>query len=316
MDGLVIILALAVVGYVIWNLFRSRARRLEKAEAAKTAPAAGLAVSRDILEVESGNRAPVGSFHVHGAEAQVTFDVPLPEEDDPVLNDLLVGEAVEVVREKRHTLPIGEVTQIVVFAGKDQQREIGRAKLPSPGELPPPLAPERLSFTHIARDPFAQPFDKETDESVSIETRADVPADELGPIIDELRIPAGLERGLRATGVDPRELSAHDLVLALLRMFGYSVTEQALPGTYLAVKDGVSTYIRTEPHNPGEHPELEESALRRFVGEFNSSGAQRGILVSGKYCPFMAFEIEKKQPKIRFITRERLQGFIDSMALG
>ncbi|MGH8913301.1 MAG: hypothetical protein ACRDZM_02150, partial [Acidimicrobiia bacterium] len=82
--------------------------------------------------------APVRDFHVHGTEARVYFDVPMPDEEDPILNELLVDEAVEVVREKRHTLPIGDVTEIVVFAGRGEDRQVGRSKLPAPGVLPPP----------------------------------------------------------------------------------------------------------------------------------------------------------------------------------
>ena len=92
-------------------------------------------------------------------EARVTFDVPLPDEDDPVLNDLLVDEAVEVVREKRHTLPIGGVTEIVVL-----RRPWGRERSAGPScrlpeQLPPPIQTDMLNLTHIARDPFAGQFE-------------------------------------------------------------------------------------------------------------------------------------------------------------
>jgi hypothetical protein len=40
------------------------------------------------------------------------------------------------------------------------------------------------------------------------------------------------------------------------------------------------------------------------------------MLISDKYAPFMIHEIEAHQPKVRFITRERIQRFVDSMALG
>ena len=124
--------------------------------------------------------APVRDFHVHGHEARVSFDVPLPDVQDPVLNDLLVDEAVEVVREKRHTLPISDVTEIVVFAGRDDVQEIGRTPLPSPGQLPPPMDSDVLSLTHVARDPFASQF--EVDHSVRYDTAVRVPSDELGPL--------------------------------------------------------------------------------------------------------------------------------------
>src|SRR5690606_10012082 len=127
---------------------------------------------------------------------------------------------------------------------------------------------------------------------------------------------AGLQRGLRASGVDPSRADAGELILALLKMFGYTVTEHAFPGSYIALKDGKSTYIQAEAHARGESHEVSDSAIRRFLTDFNSSGADRGLLLSEKYAPFEIHSIEARQPKVRFITRERIQRFIDSMALG
>lgn len=318
MEVFVTVLALAVVAIVIAYMFRSRKRRMAEAEkGGSTAPAAGLSVSRDLFDAEGGHHAPVESFHVVGDEARVTFDVPLEDDDDEVLNDLLMDEAIEVLRQKRHTLPIEDVHHIVVFAGRDRVREVGRTKLPSPGELPPPALDSGLSFTHIARDPFAAPFEEDRpDHGVAYETRADVPADELPPLREDLKIPRGLDRGLRALGTDPEELSGPEFVIALLRIFGYRVTEQAFPGSYMAIKDGVSTYIATDSYEKGQYPEIDDSVIRRFLADFGTSGAERGMLISDKYAPFKIHEIEANQPKIRFVTRERIQRFIDSMALG
>jgi hypothetical protein len=315
-EVLIIIVVLAIAGFLIYNMFRGRKRRMEEAErVGSSAPAAGISVSRDLFEAETGHSAPVESFHVHGNEARVTFDVPLDDEDDEVLNDLLLGEAVEVVRQKRHTLPIEDVHEIVVFAGRDNVREVGRTKLPSPGELPPP-ALHALSLAKIAHDPFAAPFEEDTDHGVTYETRADTPEDDLGPLTEELKIPKGLDRGLRALGTNPDELGGPEFIIALLRMFGYGVTEQAYPGSYMAIKDGVSTYIATDTYQKGQYPELEDGVIRRFLADFGSSAADRGMLISDRYGPFSIYEIETNQPKVRFITRERIQRFIDSMALG
>jgi hypothetical protein len=312
------VLALAVVGLVVAYMFRSRKRRMAEAEkAGSTAPAAGLSVSRDLFDAEGGHHAPVESFHVVGNEARVTFDVPLEDDDDEVLNDLLMDEAVELLRAKRHSLPIEDVHHIVVLAGRDKVREVGRTKLPAPGQLPPPALDSGLSFTHIARDPFAAPFEEDRlDHGLAYETRADVPADELPPLQEDLKIPRGLDRGLRALGTDPEELSGPEFVIALLRMFGYRVTEQAFPGSYMAIKDGVSTYIATDGYEKGQYPEIDDAVIRRFLADFGTSGAERGMLISDKYAPFKIHEIEANQPKVRFISRERIQRFIDSMALG
>lgn len=286
----------------------------EAEKQSQTAVGSGLSTARDLFG-DTAQSAPVESFHVSGEEARVTFAVPLEDDEDPVLNELLTGQAVEVVRQKRHSLPIDDVTEIVVLAG-DPPRVIGRSKLPRPGELPPPLPEGGLSLKHVARDPFAAPFDEETDHSFAYETAAPAPEDDLGPIFNELKVPKSLERGLRALGSNPSEMGGPDFVLALLRMFGYSVTEQASPGSYLALKDGVSTYIATDGYQAGDHPEVDEGVIRRFLAEFGSSGAERGMLISDKYSPFMVYEVESNQPKVRFITRERIQRFIDSMAIG
>jgi hypothetical protein len=311
----VILILLGLAGIVYYTLTRARRRRdAAMGSDLRTGSRGDVRATVDPLGAEIGRRARVAGFHVRGSEAEVTFDVPLPEGGDQVLTDLLVDEAVEVLREKRHVLPIDEVTEIVVYAGRGERQLIGRSKLPSPGELPPP-APA-LDFTQIARDPFAQPFESGIDHSVTYDTKMDVPADELAPIRDEVRIPVGLERGLRATGVDPDELEATEFMLGLLRIFGYAVTDLPQPASYLATKDGRTTFIRTDPYQSGDHPELSESAIRRFLSDYGASGGERGILISDKYAPFMIYEIESRQPKLRFITRERIQDFIDSMALG
>jgi hypothetical protein len=316
MDGFALFLVIVVLGFVVWNLMRSRKRQAKRLEeAAGTAAGSDLSIARDLFNAETKHLAPVKDFHVHGVEARVTFGVPLSGEKDEVFNELLVDQAVEVVREKNRDLPIDMVEVIVVFAG-EPVREVGRHQLPSAGELPPPSLTAGLSFTQIAHDPFAAPFDSDIDHSVHYDTKSDAPADDLGPIIDELKIPTGLDRGLRASGVDPEALDGPQLVLALLRLFGYGVTEQAYVGSFMAIKDGLSTYILSDAYQSGQHPELEEDVIRRFCIDFDSSGADRGILITDKYSPFMIHEIESNQPKLRFITRERIQAFVDSMALG
>jgi len=313
----IIFLFIIIVAVVAWSLARNRKRARERLdEAAATAPGAGLSISRDLFDSDTSHHAPVADFHVRGEEARVTFDVPLGEEEDAVLNELLLDEAVEVVREKRHNLPIDDVTAVVALAGRPEPREIGRAQLPAAGELPPPVAEGGLSFAHVAHDPFAAPFEEHSDHSVMYETKSDVPGDELGPIVEELKLPEGLQRGLRAVGADPGSASAPDLILALLKMFGYRVTEQADDNSYMAIKDGVSTYILAEPHVKGGHPELDEAVINRFIATYGACGADRGLLLTGKYGPFLVNEIEMRQPNVRFITRERVQAFIERMALG
>jgi len=317
-ETFIIVLVFAGVIFLMFNMFRNRSKRMKAAaQESRAAAAQGLSISRDLFEAEMGHRAPVEEFHVVGNEARVTFGVPLGESDDEILNDLLADEAIEVLRDRRHTLPIEDVDTVVALAG-DPPRELSRRKLHAPGVLPEPLGDVGgLSFRHIAHDPFAAPFEDEgVDHATLYTTRSDAPPDELGPIRAELDIPKGLDRGMRALGTNPDELNGPDFVLSLLRMFGYGVTEQAYEGSYMALKGGVSTYIVTDAYQPGDHPELEERVIRRFLGDFSTSGADRGMLITDKYSPFMIHEIETNQPKVRFVTRERIQRFIDSMSLG
>ncbi|MEX0863798.1 MAG: hypothetical protein WD269_02865 [Acidimicrobiia bacterium] len=317
MEAFPIVLSVFVLGFVIFYLVRYRARQAKRMEqAAKTAVAAGLATVPDMFEATTGHHAPVSEFRVHGDEIEVTFDVPLPADPDAVLEGLLVDEAVEVVREKRHTLPIDQANVIVVYAGRGEVREVGRSRLPSTGELPPPLTDAGVRLTHIAHDPFAAPFEGEVDHSIHYQVRSDAPEDDLGPLGKDLQIPKGLDRGMRALGVNPDTADGADLILALLKMFGYRVSEQAFPGSYLAIKDGRSTYLQADPFKPGDPPEISDTVIRRFLADYNSSGADRGMLLSEKYAPFSIHEIESRQPKVRFVTRERIQRFIDGMALG
>lgn len=302
--AIIIILVLLIAG---WSWLKKRtASQLEKLRADPDATKPGAAA-------QGVRSTPLAEFHIVGNEARVTFDVPLDDEDDQILNELLVDEAVEVVRDKQHSLPIGDVHHVVVLAGRGTVREVGRTKLPSPGVLPPPPPVSMMNLGNVTRDPFtAAP----TEHSVAYQTKADVPADDLPPIGKDLRIPKGLERGLRATGVDINTADGQDVILGLLRLFGYSVVATPEPNIYMASKGGETTLVVVDPYQPGDHPEVDEATVRSFSGRFAISGANRGVFVSEKYAPFMIYTLEKNEPRLRFITRERLQEFIDLMALG
>lgn len=258
-------------------------------------------------------RAPVSEFHVAGSEARVTFDVPLDDEEDEVLNEILLDEAMEVLRDKKHKLPISDVHEVVVFAGRGSAREVARAKLPSPGVLPPPPPVSLLHLGNVAPDPFKA--DSDFQPAATYETKSKVPADELPPIGKELKIPKGLQRGLRAAGVDIDRASGPEIILGLLKLFGYQIEASPEPGVFNAIKDGETTLVVVEGYSPGDHPEVDEGRVRAFAGRFTMSAARRAVFVSEKYAPFMIYDIERNEPRLRFITRERLQEFIDSMAI-
>ncbi|CAN5840708.1 hypothetical protein BH23ACT5_BH23ACT5_12870 [soil metagenome] len=260
-------------------------------------------------------RPAVESFHVRGNEAQVTFDVPYPEDGDEVLADLLVSEAVEVVREKRHALPIDDVTEVVVNAGRGEVREVGRMSLVTPGVLPPPSRmTDILNLHSIAADPFKAEFDSEPG-SVP-ETVAPSTSDDLPPIGESIRLPKAVATGLRAQGIDPLTMDGGQLVTGVLSLFGYTVSPGVTEGHYTATKGGATTFIMADPYTPGDYPEVGEDTIRKFVVAFEQAKADRGMLVSEKFGPFSIHAMERRNPKVRFITRERLQKLVDSMALG
>ena len=259
-------------------------------------------------------RPEVESFHVHGEEARVAFDVPFPEEGDEVLADLLVGEAVEVVREKRHSLPINDVTEVVVLAGRGEKQEVGRKSLITPGVLPPPSRMTDILNLHtIGVDPLAAEFEA---EPISIpETVEPTRSEELAPLSELVRLPKAVQTGLRTQGVDPESMTAGELVTGILTLFGYTVAPGLMENSYIATRAGSSTFVLVDPYRPGDYPLVEERVIRSFVFAFTQSTATQGLLVSEKYGPFSIHDAERRDPRIRFVTRARLQKFVDSMSL-
>lgn len=306
--GLVLLIVAAILAF--WLIARSRTRT------ARRAASQDEVVAEDRIDVTRPTP-QVLDFHVSGDEALVTFSVPLAQgRVDDVLADLLKQEAVEVVREKRHTLPIDGVTRVVALAGGGGREplRVGEVGLEQPGELPPPLAvPSMIDLTLIGADPLDRQFEEPMQRPPGL---ADLSTtDELAPIGSELQLPTAIDIGLRALGTDPETMNAGELVTTVLKMFEYNVTPGP-DGTYHAEKAGVRTYIRHVSHSEGGHPELDSEEIQRFAVEFQASKAARGMLVTEKFCPFEVYERERLEPRVRFVTRERLQKFIDAMALG
>jgi len=300
-----IILLLVVVAALAY--FAVTAARSTKPKVGAPAPAAGVA--------RPG--APVVDFHVKGDVAAVYFDVPLPEDADPVLNQLLVHEAIEVVREKRHSLPIDQVSRVVAYGKSGVEHAVaGEQSLETPGTLPPP-APPPVVFKQAGPDPLASFSGAPQGSPPGI--AASVPEEGVGPAGADLQISAQLESGLRLQGVDPPAAEAGDVVLGLLRLGGYSVSAPAAKEgyeSYVASNASGRTYICVDPLGSSDYPELSEQMISRFMVDFEQSGTDRGLLVSDKFGPFVVYEKERREPRVRFVTRERLQQFVDSLALG
>ncbi len=267
---------------------------------------------KGIVAVESGPPRPqVAEFHVKDGAARVHFEVPLPTPVDEVLSELLGHEAVEVVREKRHTLPLADVRRVVALGRRGTEWvEVASIGLETPGELPPPLRPE--SMPHSAQRDF-DPFERLSD------LPQNAPGLSAGSRTERLermtmKLPAQAQARVRSQGLDPASADATAVVIALMRGAGYQVTEVD-PVTYKAIRAGQSTFIRVVSHQPGDYPELDETVIRKFVVDFGASGSGRGILLSEKWAPFEIYERERRDPRVRFVTRERLQGFVDALAL-
>jgi hypothetical protein len=105
------------------------------------------------------------------------------------------------------------------------------------------------------------------------------------------------------------------MVSGLLKLFGSSVNPGPGFGMFIAEKAGARTFILGDAYRPGDYPEVDEATINRFMADFSMSGCQRGMLVSEKYGPFEVYERERREPRVRFVTRERLQGMVDSLAL-
>ena len=266
-------------------------------------------------------RAPLREFHVVGDGAHVYFDVPLPPgEVDEVLKRLLVREAVEVLRGKQaQQLPLDGVAEVRAFgvrAGQDV--EAGSLSLEVPGALPildnPEVVPHYSSvpfdpLTHLGEKEHAAPV-----ESGAVQAGTGDAA-VLKPLSEELRFTAAVESGLRAQGLDPATMSAGDLALGLMRLAGYPVSESDEAGTYIVSVPGARTYLRIVDHGPGDYPELDEQQMKAFAVGFAGARSDRGILVTEKYGPYMIYDAERRNPKTKFVTRERLQDFVDSFSM-
>ena len=303
-----IVIGAAIIAYAIYSQRRDRTASTDT-----DAPAASEAVAD--VNVDRP-RPDVADFHVAGEEARVTFDVPLPDGDvDDVLRDLLTNEAVEVIREKRHSLPIDQVTKVVALAGRGGDPvEVGSIELAEPGDLPPAVMDlPLLQFSHLGHDPLEQQFQDDSTAGATPAVVTDTDA-ALGPIGAELALPKAVDVGLRSLGVDPGTMTAPELVLGMLKLYGYAVTD-VNDTTKHATKGGQTTFVRLVPHQEGGYAELDESAIRRFVADFAEARLDRGLVVTDKYGPFEVYERERRDPRVRFVTRERLQKFVDSLAL-
>jgi hypothetical protein len=252
----------------------------------------------------SGERPPT-SLEFDGSTAIATFDVEVPADGpDAALRDLLIRQAREALRGKGvdvEWLSIrawrgGHVTQVVRVSETVADADVA----------------------DVADIPEAADFDPLGDlHSTDFSTEAAAPrvVGELAPVGQELGLTRAVKDLLAGKGIDPSTMTMTEMTIALLESSGYSVTAGSTAGTYDASAGGSRTFLTIIDHEKGGYPELDEEVVNSFVIHFVSSGADRGLLFTDKYCPYVVYDKERREPRIRFITRERLQAFVDSVAM-
>lgn len=263
----------------------------------------------------------VTEFHVRGDVATTVLAVPLGDgEPSRHLVELLCVAGVEYVRDKVHNgLPLDGVRHIEVSAMRGDNPEVlCTIDLPDVGVLP---EPEDKVSVNLVDDPIAAVQEVVADTAVAAPS-SDISI--LEPVHEFVRLSGPTEAHLRSIGVDTDAMSLNDLVLGLLRVSGYdvhvgrsgmsaSVGETA--DIYGLTRNGQSTMLVILRHEPGSHPELEDSALARFAVEVAQSNPAQAILVTDKFSPYSMYEREKRDKRLVCITRERLQAFVDSFGL-
>ncbi len=265
-------------------------------------------------------RPRVADFHVKGETATVFYEVPLPAgEVHDHLRELMIHDAARVVSEKSAAgLPIDQVERVRAMGLRNgEYAEIGILDLREPGVIPELAAPELVPHMQKAGyDPLAEIAEQE----FAVPGIATTTDDEgLEPFDAAVELPVRVEASLRATGIDPDNIGLEDLTLGLLAMGGYTVTAlaggPARSARYLATSGGEQTLVEVVPHRAGEHPELSEQAIDEFVFRVAEQRPTRAMMVTDKFGPYAIYERERRDPRSRYITRERLQAFIDGFAM-
>jgi hypothetical protein len=263
----------------------------------------------------------VTDFHVKGDTARAVFSVPLgdaPPGDH--LTDILCSSAIEYIRAKKEDgLPLDGVHHIEVSAMRGRVPEVVcTVDLPDPGELPDPRLNVLVELEH---DPIAHVASVVADATVSTsapETR------ELEPASEFIELSGPTEAHLRSIGVDPTDMSLKDLVIGLLRVSGYEVTvgrtgfsfgSDEKANIYGLQRGGQNTVLVVVEHVEGSYPELDERVFSEFAVGVAQVNPDVAILVTDMYGPYAMHEREKRDSRLVFITRERLQAFVDSFGI-
>lgn len=257
-----------------------------------------------VIEDDFSDVRPPTSLEIEGTTAIATFDLEVAEDGpDEALRELLVKQGREALRGKGVDV---EHLSIRAWRG-GHVAEVARAAVGvvSTEDVATSDMPEAADF-----DPLGDLHNTDFGSAPVQRT-----VGELSPIGKELSLAENVRGMLSAKGVDTGSMTMTQLTIALLESTGYSVSSGSIPGTYDASNGAVRTFLTIVDHEKGDYPELDEAAVNSFVIRFVSSGADRGLLFTDKYGPFAVYDKEKREPRIKFMTRERLQTFVDSVAM-
>lgn len=275
--------------------------------------------SRPVPDAQDQLRPKLLDFHVKDDTAKIYYGVPLPDgEIDAHLRDLLCHDAPLVLHEKRaHGLPIEQVMRAEVFGERSGRPiEVAVLELEEPGVIPELVVPDLVPHASAAGyDPLAHVGEQEFEIQPGV--ASNVPKEGLPPFSAEITFAKSVEAALRAIGIDPYNTALSDLSLSLLQIGGYQVSPGSggTANTHIARKAGSTALVVVHEHENGEHPELSEQAVNAFVIAVGQNNPQRALLITDKFSPYIVYEKERSDPRCRFITRERLQPFVDSFAL-
>lgn len=263
----------------------------------------------------------ITKFHVKGDTASTVFNVPLGDAaPGEHLINLLSESAVEYLRQKSEEgLPLEGVRHIEVSAmRRDDPEVIGSVDLPDVGVFPEAHLKVLVEPTH---DPIGAVADV-----IAVASAASSPggATTLEPIAEFVQLPGPTEAHLRSIGVDPDSMTLESLVLGLLRVSGYDVHvgragftmgSDGRAAIYGFSRNGKSTVLVILSHEEGSYPEIDEKVLSEFAVGVAQTNPDMAVLVTDKYGPYTMYEREKRNKRLLFVTRERLQDFVDSFGV-
>jgi hypothetical protein len=268
-------------------------------------------------------RPEVTDFHVKGDTASMVFNVPLGDsEAGQHLIDLLSTAGVEHVRDLvADGLPLDGVARISVSAMRSGSPEqITTVELPEVGILP--SATDMPALTTVEHDPVAVLASVVSDESVA---SAPSSSGTLESVATFLELTGPCEARLRAVGVDTSTMSHAELCRGLLLIGGYVINDAA-PQARLSTapnaevlsvtRAGQRLQIVVLSHQEGEYPEVDDRVLAELAVLAASPTVDKVMLVTDKFSPYAMYDREKRTDAVIFVTRERLQSFVDSFGLG